>query len=90
MSPNRLLPVVLALAITACASTAPSSMPTSAAAPKVRSIAVVCAPGGVDLKCFERASEFCRPNAYDLFDSDGRPATVADAQLRVVEARCRP
>ncbi|WP_162823825.1 hypothetical protein [Lysobacter sp. TY2-98] len=86
MSPIRILAVPLLLA--GCASTAPTaSGPKSAPAP--RTSAVVCAPGG-DLTCFERASDLCRPKGYDLFDSEGRPATVADAQVRIVEARCKP
>lgn len=85
MSPLRLLPALL---LAGCASTPPAT-PAARTAAAPRTVAVVCAPGG-DLKCFERASDLCRPNGYDLFDSEGRPATVADAQVRIVEARCKP
>ena len=87
MSPTRVMPVLLA-ALAGCTTTAPPAASTKAA-PAPRTTAVVCGPGG-DLSCFERASDLCRPRGYDLVDREGRPATVADAQVRIVEARCKP
>lgn len=86
MSLIRFLPA-LPMLLAGCATAPMPAARSTGASP--RTVAVVCAPGR-DLTCFERASDLCRPRGYDLFDSDGRPATVADAQVRIVEARCRP
>ncbi|MGY4514941.1 hypothetical protein [Lysobacter sp. HA18] len=83
MSVHRVMFVPLLAALAACATGTPVARTTP------KSMALVCGPGG-DIACFERASDLCRPNGYDLFDRDGRPATVADAQVRIVEACCRP
>jgi hypothetical protein len=75
------------LGLTACAGTSPREPAPRTAA--VRSVQVVCPVGGIHAECFRRASELCGADGYDLFDGEGRPATVADAEYHVLEARCR-
>lgn len=85
----RLLPSTACLTLLAGLS-ACSTAPVDPDAPRTpRSIVVVCAPGRLDVECFRPASELCGRTGYDLFDSRGQRATVADAQFGALEARCR-
>lgn len=59
------------------------------AEPAAAQVRIVCAAGPLEPSCFRAASERCGRAGYDLFDSQGRRATVADARHRVLEARCR-
>ncbi|HZX79393.1 MAG TPA: hypothetical protein VFE72_00370 [Lysobacter sp.] len=76
--------VPLLLATTACGTPGDKRGMASS-----RAIPVVCSAGRIDVECFRQASEICGRRGYDLFDLQGRPATVSDAQYRALEARCR-
>ncbi|WP_462114982.1 hypothetical protein [Lysobacter xanthus] len=85
MSRSSITAAVLLIALSGC-----SAMPQGATTPRGgHAVPVVCSGAG-DLDCFRAASEACGSKGYDLFDRAGHPATVADAQFRILEARCRP
>ena len=78
-----LLPCLAVTMLAACATQrhAPST-------PAVASVRVVCT-GDLQMDCFEAPSRLCGRAGYDLFDLDGKRATVGDARYRILEARCR-
>lgn len=80
----RALPLIPILLVAASCTSVPG-LRTDAPA----TVPVACSPGRLDVDCFRHASEVCGRAGYDLFDLQGRPATVSDAQYKVLEARCR-
>lgn len=76
---------ILATALLGACAPAPR-VPGPAAS--VASVQVVCT-ASLDVACFEAPSRLCGKAGYDLFDLEGRPATVGDARYRTLEARCR-
>lgn len=75
--------VVACLLLAGCAGTR-----TPGTDPAVASVRVVCT-ASLQVDCFEAPSRLCGRAGYDLFELDGRRATVGDARFRMLEARCR-
>lgn len=81
-------PMILSM-LSAAALLAACTGPRAAdAGPAVASVRVVCT-ASLQVDCFDAPSRLCGRAGYDLYELDGRRATVGDARFRTLEARCR-